>query len=200
MGSIITKSSIDDVFLNVRRAYRLLFDYQTRLLSLGKYIGNYFSYSYYGGWPLYSAASPKAGEGSLDNLAWDWLNMYAYAFHFGSKEIKGKKVFFEIRIYSDTGFFDSRERNELDTNTFLDVNKSKTKIVLIASSSGWKPNELLEKFNSEKSEYKLNNEENNICAKSYDLLEFYNEEETNRKLDDFSEYCKINAIKINNKA
>jgi len=103
----ITKSTMNDVFLNVRKAYRLLFDYQTRLLSLGKYIGDYFSCSYYGGWPLFSDASPKAGKGSLGNWAWDWLNLYAYAFYFGSKEINDEEIFFEIRIYSDTGFFDS---------------------------------------------------------------------------------------------
>lgn len=192
----INKEKLKDVFLNVRKSYRLLFEYQSRILNLAKYIGDYFSYSYNGGWPLYSAACPKAGKGSLDNWAWDWLNMYAYAFHFGEKQIKEQRVYFEIRIYSDTGFYDSQIKEQLKTETFLDETSSKTKIVLIASNLEWDPNKLLENFNSETDEYKMKNEDINICAKSYDLENFLDEEATNIILVNFTDYCSVNGIFI----
>ena len=189
-------NTLQNVFLNVRKSYRLLFEYQSKLLNLTKYIGDYFSYSFYGGFPLYSNPCPKRAKGNLDNWAWDWLNMYAYAFHFGSKLIGENNVFFEIRIYSDTGFYDSQEKKALNLETYNDVNISKTKIVLIASNLVWKPEELLSNFSSKISEYHIKNEENNICAKSYDLENFINEDETNKKLLDFIDYCVLNGIKI----
>jgi len=194
----INKDKLKEVFLNVRKAYRLLFEYQTKVLNLAKYIGDYFSYSYIGGWPLFSDACPKPGKGYLDNWSWDWLNMYAYAFYFGSKQIKDEKVSFEIRIYSDTGFYDSpySETDKIKIETFENVENSKTKLVLIASNLGWEPNELLKNFTSKKNEYTLADDENNVCAKSYDLEDFIDEENTNNKLKDFIEFCKKNKITI----
>jgi len=192
----INKEKLNDVFFNVRKAYRLLYEYQSKILNLAKFIGDYYSYSYYGGWPLYSGACPKAGKGALDNWAWDWLNMYAYAFHFGSKQIQDENVFFEIRIYSDTGFYDSQVKEPLKIETFTTEKVSKTKIVLIASNLEWNPNKLLENFNSETDEYNIRSEDLNICAKSYNLEDFLNEETTIIALNNFSEYCNKNEIKI----
>jgi len=192
----MTKEKLSEVFFNVRKAYRLLFEYQSKILSLAKFIGDYFSYSYSGGWPLLSNACPTKGKGRLENWAWDWLNMYAYAFHFGSKQIQEENVIFEIRIYSDTGFYDSQTEDPLKIEAFTRENKSKTKIVLIASNLNWDPDKLLENFNSKTNEYSIRNEEFNMCAKSYDLEEFLSEETTINALKDFSEYCNKNNIKI----
>ena len=182
----LNKKDLEKVFSNVRESYRLLYEYQKRVLDLVKFIGNQLNYSYSGGWPIFSEPCPKRGKGSLDNWAWDWLNMYAYGFHFGENK---EGIKFEIRIYSDTGFYDNSTDKKISVDKFNSVEDSKTKLVLIASSKGWHIDKMLEAFNSENDKYQLTDKDNNICAKSYDLSDFLNEEKTKEQLQNFSEYC-----------
>ena len=211
----LNKKDLEKVFSNVRESYRLLYEYQKRVLDLVKFIGNQLNYSYSGGWPIFSEPCPKRGKGSLDNWAWDWLNMYAYGFHFGENK---EGIKFEIRIYSDTGFYDNTTDKKISVDKFNSGEDSKTKLVLIVSREEWNINKMLENFNSRTNKYKLlkelknlqwsqsskaltlrdlnsqwiefcKNSSNTICAKSYDLSSFLNEETITEQLEDFGEYC-----------
>lgn len=81
-------NELDKSLVEVRKAYRILFDYQTRILDLVKYIGQKTQFSYSGGYSKFSNSGPNNGRGSLDLWAWDWLNFYFYEFNFGSLDIK----------------------------------------------------------------------------------------------------------------
>ncbi len=200
----MNKEVLEDVFLNVRKAYRLLFEYQSKVLNLAKYIGNYFSYNYQGGWPLFSNPAPNSGKGYLDNWAWDWLNMYAYAFHFGQKSMEKDNIkdniTFEMQIYSDTGFYDidppAEHNQKIKTETFKNEEESKTKLVLVASSCGWEKDKLYGNFNSRQSTYEIKTDKLNMCAKAYNLEDFIDEENTNEQLKDFAKFCAKKGIKI----
>ena len=186
-----TQNELRENLLNVRKSFRLLFEYQTKIKDLVKYIGNSLAYSYGGGWPLFSNPAPRRGSGSLDNWAWDWLNMYSYAFHFGGKEIKNKKITLEIRIYNDTGYYDSsiENKNQCRTDTFLPVEEASTKLVFIASQKGWVPDELLKNFSQKENEYKLINEKCHMLAKAYDLALFLDQEHTDLQIQNFVSFC-----------
>lgn len=145
MGNL-DKEGLDDVFLNVRKAYRLLFEYQTKVKKLVKFIGNYFSYTSTTGYSLFSSNSPNNGKKlDLDSWAWDWLNMYVYEFHFGNRKIQDKDVTFSIRLYSDTGWYDKNTDRSTRTKieTFETSKKSKTKLVLFVGKE-WKDPFLLD--------------------------------------------------------
>jgi hypothetical protein len=88
----------ENMIINVRSSFRLLYSFNRRILDLMKYIGKKFNIPYCGGWSKFSASSPKDGKGSLNNWGWDWLNLYLYEFHFCKENIS-----FSIILQSDTG-------------------------------------------------------------------------------------------------
>lgn len=117
------QNEIKNTLTEVRKAYRLLYEYQTRILSLIKYIGETrYNFEYKGGWPAFSKSSPNNAQGDLERSAWDWLNFYFYQFHFERKEKKketqerveiDKEIKFSIFLVSDTGAFEYfREKQE----------------------------------------------------------------------------------------
>ncbi|MDC7218749.1 MAG: hypothetical protein PQJ59_02350 [Spirochaetales bacterium] len=73
MKSKIDQKELNKALLEVRKAYRIIYEYQKRVLDLVKYISKSLGYQYAGGWSKFSSPSPKNGKGSLDNWAWDWL-------------------------------------------------------------------------------------------------------------------------------
>lgn len=198
----INKNDLNAIFLDVRNSYRLLFKYQKRILDLVKYAGNYLKFSYDGGWPWFSDASPRKGKGTLDNWPWDWLNMYLYDFHFKEKEIEATKINFSIVIQSDTGHYDSKfPKNETlhkcDIDEFSNPKTSETRLIFIASKKGWDMDELF-LLHPKTTDYKLSkihtewetiNADYHMIAKAYPLADFINQTETDKKLEDFITYC-----------
>ena len=197
----INKEQLKDILLNVRKAYRLLFEYQTKILNLVKYIGNYFGYSEATGNPKFSKDCPKKNSKiDFDDWAWDWLIMYDYDFHFSSKRINDYNITFSVRIISDTGYYDSntKDKDELNPETFEPVETSKTKLVLIAGKKGWEKgyDKLFKNFSSKQNEYSINKEDIIMFAKSYDLEDFIDEDHTNEQLENFVQSCKRHGIII----
>ena len=121
---------IDEALLDVRKAYRLLHDYQRMALDATKYIGTQLGLTYKGGYPYFSDCAPRDGKGSLDNWAWDWLNLMFYEFHFQREITKDQWLNLSIWLFSDTGYFvsDVRAREQTDVNTFVPVDKAGTKV------------------------------------------------------------------------
>lgn len=127
----VSKTEVDHALVDVRKAFRLLHDYQRAALDAAKYIGTQLGLPYAGGYQHFSDhASPRDAGGSLDNCAWDWLNLMFYEFHFQLKEQNGKYTNLSIWLLSDTGYFisDDRALDKTDINTFAPVDKAETKV------------------------------------------------------------------------
>lgn len=126
-------NEFDDAMENVRKAYRLLHDYQRMVLDAVKYIGNQLGLKYTLGKPKFS--NPSKLTSKLDSWAWDWLNMVFYEFHF--KDLGPIK--FSILLLSDTGYFESKNINskKVDTKTFRKAKESHSKIILFISQNNW---------------------------------------------------------------
>jgi hypothetical protein len=123
---------IDEALLDVRRAYRLLHDFQRAALDAAKYVGKRVGFTYQGGYPLFSNVSPQRGRGSLENWSWDWLNLVCYDFHFnnGTDENHFNLL---IRLFSDTGYFmsDQATAAKTDVTSFAAPEASETKVAFI---------------------------------------------------------------------
>lgn len=132
---------IDEALLDVRKAYRLIHDYQRMTLDVVKYIGQQLGMTYAGGSPKFSDASPRPGKGSLDFWAWDWLNLVLYEFRFTQGSAKGRGVTLSILLISDTGYFSSGEepREEPDGSSFPSVTSSRTAVAFLLSKKPWTP-------------------------------------------------------------
>jgi len=221
MKTISRNDDLHELFLNVRKAYRLLYEYQKKLLKLAKFIADYYNYPtvVFESIPWFSNRNKENSD--FNNWAWDWLNMYDHEFRMFDK--KNSNVKFSIRIINDTGFYDSgylkkertkKERTKL--KDFVEVERSKTLLIMIAGDKKfWDPIKLLskkypfrrdsKKINKDKGEKYFENDNEFILkkdnktimyAKVYPLEAFIDKESTKEKLEDFREKCKENGINI----
>lgn len=126
-------SDIAKALLDVRKAYRLLHNYQRAALDAARYIGNRLGFPYEGGYPRFTSCSPGDGKGWLGLSAWDWLNLYFYEFHFMKEEGEGKHIHFSILLYSDTGYYlgESIAPDREDPGTYPSAEQSETKVGFI---------------------------------------------------------------------
>lgn len=198
-------NEFNQTLTDVRKAYRLLFDYQTRIRGLVSYIKDIYNLQYAGGYSKFSAKQNE-GSNSLEKWAWDWLNMYYYEFHFQPKTIEGKLSNFSIFHLADSGYFDAKfgekeNLKKLNVTEFNDVQSSRTKLIFVAgtdwhigsfsySSKNWN-NEILLCGDNQGVE----RIENNIFIfKHFELSDFINEETALRTLNSFSEFANNNDV------
>jgi len=182
----------ENILVEVRKAYRLLFDYQSRILNLMEFIGQTFEMPYVKGYPKFSTR----GTNKLGNWSWDWLYMYYYEFHFRHND----GLFLSVFLLNDSGYFETnfeKDISPLAVEEFKDVNNSETKLIFVAGYKVWKP-EFGNNWNSK--EFILNNsgkaDNSNMIFKSYNLDKFFNEEDTLIQLKDFEKYCNQNEIPL----
>jgi hypothetical protein len=136
--------NIENAFLDVRNAYRLLHDFQRMVLDAVAFIGSQFGLTYDGGWPKFSATTPRGGHGKLDCWAWDWLNLMQYEFYFFRELGRGKELWFSVILVSDTGYFSSKSETlqKTDVADFLPAEQARTMVGFIMSTrelNQWKP-------------------------------------------------------------
>jgi hypothetical protein len=191
-------SDLKNSLIEVRKAYRLLYDYQSKILNLVQFIGLEFGLSYSGGISRYCNPTPRNGKGTLDSWAWDWLNMYHYEFTFYNID---KQQYFSVVLVSDTGFFEGNyemksPKNKLVLENYKNVEQSKTKLVFIAGFNIMSTHEFYDNDIWKKEEY-IKKEKaiepvsktGKIFYKSYNLEEFANNEKALEVLENFSKYC-----------
>ena len=200
MANNLTKAEFEDVLLDVRKAYRLLYLYQRRVMDLVGFIGNYFGFIFENGGPQFSAPpSPKA---NLDYWAWDYLGMYNYHFNFQAKEFKGVgNVAMQVFLMSDTGFFDNpANKDALNVALFESPEKSGTYIHLVLKSQGRESGDYrgaIETRNTPETGYYKSDEDGRfIIGKRYELSEMINEESARNSLELFREFCGRKNIEL----
>jgi hypothetical protein len=133
-----TQENLEPALLDVRKAYRLLHDYQRMSLDAVNFIGKQLGLDYAGGHPKFSAATPRPGKGKLDYGAWDWLNMMCYEFHF-HREFDDEWAGFSVLLISDTGWHCAEDEKLERTNPagFLPPEQSSTKVGFLMTANDW---------------------------------------------------------------
>lgn len=190
------------MFMDVRNSYRLLYNYQRRVMDLVEFIGKKLSFNVYEGYSKFSKARTGL-KGSLDWWAWDWLGMYHYQFLFSQRyfEKDGKQniISFSVILVSDTGFYDVGKANPLDVMSFEKVELSQSKLVFFLGKNKLIYTEYadFEKHNLSKnsSDYVVKGGDNEVLlAKSFDLNNFINEETTIKSIKEWIEFCHRNGV------
>jgi hypothetical protein len=190
------QQNANNTLQEVRKAYRLLFDYQTRVLDLIGFIGSSFNYDYNGGYSKFSNGSPNNGKGKLSLWAWDWLSMYFYEFNFITKK---DNMAFAVFLVNDTGYFQKNKESKIAKTTvsaFDAVENSKTKLIFVVGKNtwdGWGKNWDNENFILEEAGHKILDDKV-MLFKSYLLDDFFDEEKAIEKLKDFENYCKSYGV------
>ncbi|MBK1829602.1 hypothetical protein JIN77_02605 [Verrucomicrobiaceae bacterium R5-34] len=132
-----------EVFSDVRKAYRLLHDYQRMVMDAVAYIGKQLTLDHQEGFPKYSSKT-KYGRDSLQRWAWDWLGMMFYEFHFTKEiNINNSETPALLRLSAlhaaDTDALRMPRSNRPDTSTYPPSNLSNSKICFIFSLEGAGP-------------------------------------------------------------
>lgn len=207
----MSNNNLDKSLIEVRKAYRILFDYQTRILDLISYISSKTHFTYNGGYSKFSNSGPNNGRGKLDLWAWDWLNFYFYEFYFGKlKDRNNNEYTFSIFHLADDGFYQAQNkignRNKTDVKDFLNEYDSNSKLIFVLGKNtwddSWGQNWNSVEFTLKDSEVKIDEEKfNGIVFKSYNLNKFDCEENVSQILLDFKSFCENNnmSFHINSK-
>ncbi len=123
--------SANDVFLNVRKAFRLLHDYQQMVVDSIRYVSAQLDIAPNGGCAWF-AGDAKNGERKLDTPSWDWLPMMGWEFHFVKETSKNEWLSLSFYIASDTGFYESDANIEkANVAAFASAEDSKTRVALM---------------------------------------------------------------------
>lgn len=197
-------SNLKNSLIEVRKAYRLLYDYQKKILDLVNFIGSEYGRSYNGGYSKYCNTSPRNGKGHLTNWAWDWLNMYYYEFNFHNEN---DKSYFSVILLSDTGFYQAKEedssfKDKLNINKYKSPENSETKLYFVLGQNMWDCEGFLKNGCWEDSNFILqesgvserNDKSGKMIFKSYNLDRFNSIENTLLILKDFSSFCLSNNL------
>lgn len=191
-------TNMNDLFVDVRRAYRLLYLYQRRVMDLMKFIGGHYALAYSGGWSHFSNIAPRAGRGSLNLWAWDWLNMYHHQFYFHPKTIDNQSIQFAVFLVSDTGYYDATltDHDKLNVKAFASPENADTCLVFLAGKGAWHGDFADFKINYKKdaADYVRNNEKGRVVAKSFPLQRFIDEASTIKALQEFTDFCNANGV------
>lgn len=192
-----SQKDLEAIFIDVRKAYRLIYVYQRMVLDIIKFIGDLTMRRYEGGWSKFSNSSPKDGKGSLDLWAWDWLNMYCYEFYLGEKHVGENCIGFSIWLVSDTGYYDTENIDKRDVHSFKEISRSETKLVFVVGKNTWHSNyeDTEDMLRGNSFDYVKHDDNNRtLIAKSYKLSQFSNADNTREIIKEFAAFCNANAI------
>lgn len=193
----LSKTELEDVFVDVRKAYRLLYFYQRRIMDTAGFIASILSQHIQSGYALHSSNAPKNGSNlNIDRWAWDWLNMYSYEFYLGSNTKDGVKYEMAIAVQADSGFDDADEGvTGIDVEKFPPVETCVTKIYLYIGKNTWKPDEFeFTWYKDADDEYIYNEDGKLFIGKRFDLSDFSDEAKIREKVNQFKEFVKSKGI------
>lgn len=193
-------NELSNTLIDVRKAYRLLFEYQDRIKNLVSFIGGHFDFEFREGYPVFSAHAKNGGKVNLEHWAWDWLSMYFYQFKFAPKD----DLTFSIFILTDTGYYDVSKQDgtsasKVKPETFNAVEKAKTKLFLVLGKKMWKQDTKLgdwEDILFQNNNYFSNDIGGTFLFKEYTLDQFIDESSAISSLEDFQAFCNHNGISI----
>jgi len=196
---------LDNVFTNVRNAFRLLYRYQNRALNIINYIREQTPYTDMWGGKWYSNPigtrrdSPDKDYANLrvwkDMWAWDFLYGYLFEYYFGTTKINKKDIEMSVMQVSDDGYFLSHNPSSslTDLSTFADAEDSHSYIVLNVGYNKWMSDDkhdewwaFLCDFISGRDDFKvIKDEKSFFITKRYPMQKFSSQPEADKVIRDF---------------
>lgn len=211
----LNQIEIEKALLDIRKAHRLLFEYQHRIVDIMHFIQDKLKLpSYLTGNKLIfeTIHNTRGGYGTLNvnNIwAWDFIYGYIFEFYLGNKICyKGSDPFvYDLSIIevSDTGFFESQIPNKdlRKTNSYVIPEEAATFLIFMIQT---KPKETGDNiwqntsYIQTKTEEIINNkkedfieEKNNITfyAKKYNVTNFFTQLDAEKSIQEFIELVKM---------
>lgn len=194
---------VREALCDVRRAHRILYAYQKRMMDIIRYIAKKLDFPVIEGYKHFSnTPSKKIYSGTW---AWDYIYTYLFQYYLGEKETDDRNTEFAISIFqfSDTGFFDKENSTRTNLSTFETEEYSESKLVFMLevkpkeSPWWWKVDDIINK-----KEYASKNHTSTILKKGESTVLIYSvpieklldEKSALNMLKEFCSFCKENSI------
>jgi hypothetical protein len=199
----------NDAMNDVRKAHRLIYSYQQRMLDLIYFIKSKLDFPLFWAEKRFSNDIYKKRNGYLllpDNMwAWDFLYSYMFEYYLGEINLDNEGICaLNVIQYSDTGFFENEDNSRMDINSFAEEEESGSKLLFILEIKPkrknwiWNINELVmdKQYASLKHECTIiKSDKGNIqVLYSFSLNRFLNEKTSLAALKEFIDYCKENDV------
>lgn len=200
-----SKEELEKALVEVRKAYRLLHDYQRRIQDLVSYLGKKMGYNTDPEFSPNFSNKAKYGRSYKSKYwAWDYLNLYFARFDFGLQEREEGMLQMAVFIQNDTGFFDSKNENREMTDEFAPVNESESRIIFQFginedwSYEGVELAEVFKKDNREGSEKNIwfSDPKRKFIILAYPMERFFNNDSVDEVLKDVNEKV-FRQLKLN---
>lgn len=114
----LTEEQLKDAFCEVRKAHRLLYEYQRRMQDLTWFIKNKLGFPQYEGYKKYSNTISSHNKITYDMWSWDWIYTYVFEYYLGWQENIDKHNTWRLSVIqiSDTGYYKNKEKGSSATN------------------------------------------------------------------------------------
>lgn len=200
---------LNNALCDVRKAHRIIHEYQQRMLDLVRVIAAKLDFSgCSGGHKYFSNPIYRKRDGRLEICdgmwAWDFLYSYVFEYDLGAIELDdGSSVGLSIVQYSDTGFFDVVEGDPQRIKTFASEEESLSKLLFIIENKPKKKEWVwdIEKIVNNK-EFASKNHTHTVLEKkgcrqglySFPLEKFVDEKSMIQTLQEFCDFCRAQDI------
>lgn len=211
----------EEALNEVRKAHRLIYSFQERMLSLIKFIQNklnlqnngYYGNKHFGNFiPLNRRKNGL--QINLDDQAWNYIYPYVFEYYIGDLDMKDNS-YIELSIiqYADTGFFDSTAKHTTDLDQFAPTEKSGSKLLFFMEyvpprcKGLWETYDYTNFYIMNKAygckEFKneillpKGEKKNKLLLYAFPLSRFINEKSTLEALQEYLDFLKENDIEIN---
>ena len=205
---------LDNAFIDVRNAFRLLYRYQSRVLDIVGYIREHTLYTDMWGRRLFCDTfhtrkdCPDKDYAKLsvwsDMWAWDFMYDYMFEYYFGQVKIGRKTVEMSVIQVSDDGFYKSMATHPspTDISTFLPADDSNSYLIFTAGWNAWLRDEpesdydrFLHKFLAGSKDLCIYTNDKGYWAitKRYPMQRFSSQKEADKVLADFGRIVRDNT-------
>lgn len=213
-----TTDNLSNALLGVRRAHRILYAYQRRMLDLVHFIQSKLDMREFRGIkhfskPIYGRSIGHTPLNIWPTMwAWDYLYSYLFEYYLGEKEAGDKLHNYKLSLiqYSDTGYFDQDGQKRGRISEFGSEEESSSKLLFFLeykskdSEWEWKDGSYMEgivldkKVGSKKhtKEVRYTSTGGKQILYSFPLERFINMEATLEVLREFRSYCQEQDIQV----
>ena len=209
------KDEFNQALCDVRKAHRLIYAYQSKMLDLTYFIKSKLGFPEYGGNKLFSNPIEKKRD-AYDRLkiwkdmwAWDFLYSYVFEYYFDNIITENHEIAMSVFQVSDTGCFDNDNQQDtrIELATFASEEVSMSKLIFVvekkdkkneyAWDDDWIEKEVdnnYKRMSASHTKDYLNHKGNIQIFYSFPLDRFLDEDSTIEALNEFIEYCDNKGI------
>lgn len=195
--------SIKEALCDVRKAHRIIYAYQNRMMGIVRFIGKKLDFPGCEVYKWYSNVAPKRIDS--ETWAWDFIYSYLLEYYLGVKSSADDSSEYALSViqYSDTGFFDSAQSTRTNINTYSAEEESGSKLLFLIEakpkSSPWwwdtKTIIISKEYATSKHNSSIKHEGDSVIGLySVPIELFMDEDSAITVLKDFISFCTENNI------